>query len=116
MLSGSLFLQSVMHGAVQRKLVSSIKRHHYSLPDDLISDGKCQEVEKRTQSQSKNALWHELRYGRITESETEGGSLSLVRECTGVSKVFKTQAMQRPRSLEEKVVVEVKKKLNIKLH
>lgn len=84
-------------------------------------EGKCQEVEKRTRNQNENALWHELRYGRITASKlheaahcrTEGGSL--VRQCIGVSKVFETKAMHRGRILEEQVVVEVEKILNISL-
>lgn len=85
------------------------------------NDTICLEIERQTKRQHKCELWHELRYGRITASKafevlrckTLDGTL--VETILGAYKVPDTKAMQRGRELEGKVLVEVKKRLDINI-
>ena len=80
----------------------------------------CEEVAEATKSQSKNVLWFELRYGRVTASNlyeaahcrTVDGSL--VDSILGASKVPITDAIQRGKDLEDEVLTEVEKLLKKK--
>ncbi|KAJ0178237.1 hypothetical protein K1T71_006060 [Dendrolimus kikuchii] len=66
-----------------------------------MAEAVCKEAEQPTKQQSECAIWHELRYGRITASKfyeaahckTSNGSL--VQQIIGASKVYETSAMTR---------------------
>ncbi|XP_011859043.1 PREDICTED: uncharacterized protein LOC105556559 [Vollenhovia emeryi] len=80
----------------------------------------CDEAEQLTQNQSDCPLWYELRYRRIiafklyeaAHCTTNNGSF--VKQVIGASKVHETTAMLRGKNLE-KVLVEVERKLNIRI-
>lgn len=74
----------------------------------VINDKLIKEIEEATRDQSQNALWHELRYGRITASRAYEVSRcktvdgSLVASIMG-GKTIDTAAMKRGRILEAEV-------------
>lgn len=87
-----------------------------------ISDRICGNVETLTRSQYKSALWHEMRYGRITASKAydvmhcnklDG---SLVDSILGAYKVPDTKFMKRGRLLESKVINKLTQQLNLTIH
>ena len=86
-----------------------------------MSPRACQDVAQRTRDQANCALWHSLRFGRVTASkvydiahcQTPGGSL--VMSVIGVSKLRDTAAMKRGRDLEPKVLGVVAQKLQKKV-
>ncbi|KYN00124.1 hypothetical protein ALC62_09108 [Cyphomyrmex costatus] len=93
------FLQTVLETAKEKKLLSALTRHNYTLPDNLTSlsihqlliafldlgassavddflafastqmENTYEQAQLRTKDQKDNSLWYELRYGRITASK-----------------------------------------------
>uniref|UniRef100_A0A8D8SYM1 YqaJ viral recombinase domain-containing protein n=1 Tax=Cacopsylla melanoneura TaxID=428564 RepID=A0A8D8SYM1_9HEMI len=84
-----------------------------------IKSEDCHLLLKETVDQSRNKKWHELRYGRITASKifealhckTMDGSL--VESILGARKLKDNKFLKRGRELEDSVLLEVGKKLNI---
>ncbi|XP_018373122.1 PREDICTED: uncharacterized protein LOC108767648 [Trachymyrmex cornetzi] len=97
--------------------VSSSADEFLEYASKVMSEDLCRMAEKCTRSQSDTCTWHELRYGRITASrirvheavhcKTLDGSL--VQQIIGASKIFESQAMERGKRLEKKVLLEVAK-------
>lgn len=85
-----------------------------------MSEAACLEAETQTVMQSKNSLWYELRYARITASKAYDAAHcqtftgTLLENILGASKFKVTEAMQRGISLESQVLREVENKLKIK--
>lgn len=86
-----------------------------------MKEAVCAEAEQLSKQQSECALWHELRYGRITASKfyeaahckTNNGSL--VQQIIGVSKVHETNAMARGKNLEKDVIEVLEKELKVQI-
>lgn len=87
-----------------------------------MSDTVCKSAEIQTVQQSKSALWHELRYARITASKAHEAAHchtlegSLVETILGASSLKDSAAMMRGRKLEKDVRKEVEKLKNIKIN
>lgn len=86
-----------------------------------MTEAVCDEATKRTVTQDKNKLWHELRYGRITASRAYESSHchtmhgSLVESILGAKSIKDTHAMKRGKKLENEVRHLVEKKVGIKI-
>ncbi|GBP64981.1 hypothetical protein EVAR_50665_1 [Eumeta japonica] len=86
-----------------------------------MAEAVCEEAEQLTKQQSECAIWHELRYGRITASKfyeaahckTNNGSL--VQQIIGASKVHETSAMTRGKELEKDVIEVLEKELRVQI-
>ncbi|KAH0546654.1 hypothetical protein KQX54_013067 [Cotesia glomerata] len=86
-----------------------------------MKEAVCEEAEQLSKQQSECAIWHELRYGRITASKfyeaahckTEDGSL--VQQIIGASKVHETNAMARGKNLEKDVIEVLEKELKVEI-
>lgn len=86
-----------------------------------MSIEECTKVAQETKLQSESKLWMEMRYGRITASKiyevahckTERGTL--VEQIIGAAKIIETEAMQRGKELEKKVLNRLQQKLQVKL-
>ncbi|XP_026481370.1 uncharacterized protein LOC113388183 [Ctenocephalides felis] len=86
-----------------------------------MKEAVCQETEELTKQQSECAIWHELRYGRITASKfyeaahckTDNGSL--VQQIIGAGKVYQTKAMARGKKLKKKVIEVLEKELKVEI-
>lgn len=87
-----------------------------------MSDTVCISAEKQTVRQAECALWHELRYARITASKVHEAAHchtlegSLVETILGASRLKDTAAMIRGRKLEKNVRKEVEKIKGIKIY
>lgn len=77
------------------------------------------EAKQLTKQQSECAIWHELRYGRMTASKFyeaahyKTGSGSFVQQVIVASKVLETSAMARGKALGKDVMKVLKKELGI---
>ncbi|KYN23114.1 hypothetical protein ALC57_04899 [Trachymyrmex cornetzi] len=95
--------------------VSSSADEFLEYASKVMSEDLCRMAEKCTRSQSDTCTWHELRYGRITASRIHEAvhckTLDgwLVQQIIGASKIFESQAMERGKRLEKKVLLEVAK-------
>lgn len=111
-------LQSVsMHQLVLRykETCCDLFLSHVNLTVDIINN-----IEKQTRDQSKNNLWYELRYGRVTASKAYEVSRCQTSDGTLISaimggKIPETSAMKRGRFLENEVREVVAKKLGKKI-
>lgn len=86
-----------------------------------MTEDVCEEAEQLTKQQSECAVWHELRYGRITASKfyeaahCKSNNGSLVQQIIGASKVHETSAMTRGKELEKDVIEVLEKELKVKI-
>ncbi|GBN92347.1 hypothetical protein AVEN_109726-1 [Araneus ventricosus] len=84
-----------------------------------MSEAACDEALRKTKSQHKCKLWHELRYGCITASKAYESAQcqtmhgSLVDCILGVSSLKDTNAMKCGKKLEHEVRQLVEKKLGV---
>lgn len=86
-----------------------------------MSENLYKEAEERTKNQKDDALWHELRFGRITASNiyevsrchtAEG---NLVHRIIRATKVYDNIHMERGRKLEKLVIAEIEKEFKLKI-
>lgn len=113
----NILLSASMHQLVFRYKEEScdlfLSKIHLSL--DIIK-----KIETETRDQSKNNLWFELRYGRVTASRAYEASRCQTNDGTLIStimggKIPDTPAMKRGRYLENEVREIVSKKLGKKI-
>lgn len=87
----------------------------------ICSIEQCNKVAQKTKLQSESKIWIEMRYGRITASriyevahcKTERGTL--VEQIIGASKIMETEAMQKGKELEKKVLNVLQQRIQVKL-
>lgn len=85
----------------------------------VMTDSSCIEAEKCTQNQSKNSLWYELKFGRVTASrihevcrcKTLSGSLA--EGLMGASPALVTEPVIRGQKLESLVLEQIRSMRNI---
>ncbi|KAJ8938657.1 hypothetical protein NQ314_011396 [Rhamnusium bicolor] len=92
-----------------------------SFCSDNLTQKNIENANSLSHTQSENALWFELRYGRITASKLYEASVcktahgSLVDKIMGVSKKFVSEAMNRGIRLEKAVLKELEKDINTRI-
>lgn len=114
-------------GSIHSLLYRFLRTTKRPTPDKFLVFAKsvldvdtCKKIEEDTRQQSKNPIWFEMRYARISAStiyeaskcKTQEGSL--VNRVMGVSKFKGNFATRRGIALEEKVLKELERKTNQK--
>ncbi|XP_043484808.1 uncharacterized protein LOC122512804 [Leptopilina heterotoma] len=115
-----------VHSLSIHQLLSDFCSNNEDSFDDFVNyatqkmlQNLCMLAENKTRDQKNNVLWHELRFGRITASNIYEASRcktpdgSLVKRIIGAAKTFDNMYMERGRKLEDQVIAELKKQLDV---
>lgn len=115
--------------SIHHLLSNFLQAQHGSTAEEFLnycssqmSDTVCNSAEIETVQQSKSALWHELRYARITASKAHEAAHchtlegSLVETILGASSLKDSAAMVRGRTLEKDVRREIEKLKTVKIN